>query len=72
MFKMHSLCLLRFNILYIFDAFKGGLTPENVSQAAHTAGVVGVDVSSGVEQKGIPGVKDVTAMQSFVANARLL
>lgn len=43
-----------------------------MSQAAHTAGVVGVDVSSGVEQKGKPGMKDVVAMQSFVANARTL
>ena len=49
----------------------GGLTPDNVSQAAHTAGVVGVDVSSGVEQQGKPGVKDLAVMQSFVANARL-
>ena len=72
MYQILSQCLLRFNIFYKFDISKGGLTPENVSQAAHTAGVVGVDVSSGVEQKGKPGVKDVIAMQSFVANARLL
>ena len=48
----------------------GGLTPDNVGEAAVTAGVMGVDVSSGIEQTGKPGVKDVPVMKSFIANAR--
>lgn len=48
----------------------GGLTPDNVGEAAVTAGVMGVDVSSGIEQTGKPGVKDVSVMKSFIANAR--
>jgi phosphoribosylanthranilate isomerase len=48
----------------------GGLTPDNVSEAAVTLGVMGVDVSSGVEQKGLPGVKDLAVMRCFIENAR--
>jgi anthranilate synthase/indole-3-glycerol phosphate synthase/phosphoribosylanthranilate isomerase len=46
----------------------GGLTPDNVADAATTAGVVGVDVSSGIETA--PGVKDPVKTKAFVSNAR--
>ena len=48
----------------------GGLTVENVGEAADTSGVMGVDVSSGVEMKGQPGVKDLDALRGFILNAR--
>ncbi len=48
----------------------GGLTPENVSQAVRTVRPYAVDVSSGVEVEGSPGVKDLEKMQAFVRNAR--
>ena len=57
-------------ILLSLISLAGGLTPENVLEAAHTPGVVGVDVSSGVEQKGRPGVKDLAVMTSFIHNSR--
>ena len=41
-----------------------------MGDAAVAAGVMGVDVSSGVEQQGKPGVKDIPVMKSFIANAR--
>ena len=44
----------------------GGLTPDNVGQARGTEGVLGVDVSSGIEVS--PGVKDVPMMQLFIRN----
>ena len=47
----------------------GGLTPDNVAEAAATVGVVGVDVSSGIETN-TPGVKDPVKTKAFVANAR--
>jgi phosphoribosylanthranilate isomerase len=50
--------------------FIGGLTVENVGEAAVTSGVMGVDVSSGVEIKGRPGVKDLEALKGFILNAR--
>ena len=46
----------------------GGLTPGNVGEAIGRVQPYGVDVSSGVEDS--PGVKDVTKMATFLANAR--
>jgi phosphoribosylanthranilate isomerase len=45
----------------------GGLTPENVAEAARTVGPYAVDVSSGVERLG--GEKDHEAVRAFVRNA---
>lgn len=45
----------------------GGLTPENVSDAARTVEPYAVDVSSGVERSD--GEKDHEAVESFVRNA---
>ena len=47
----------------------GGLTTNNVATAAATLGVVGVDVSSGVETS--PGIKDPAKTKLFISNARL-
>ncbi|CAH0522614.1 unnamed protein product [Peronospora belbahrii] len=44
----------------------GGLTPENVVKALSVGHPVGVDVSSGVEVKGSPGVKDLDKMAMFL------
>ena len=46
----------------------GGLGADNAAAAASTAGVCGLDVSSGVETA--PGVKDHALLSSFVRNAR--
>ncbi|SDM60537.1 phosphoribosylanthranilate isomerase [Halogranum gelatinilyticum] len=45
----------------------GGLTPENVAEAVATVDPFAVDVASGVESTG--GIKDPTAVETFVANA---
>ncbi|WP_101294482.1 phosphoribosylanthranilate isomerase [Halegenticoccus soli] len=45
----------------------GGLTPENVAEAAATVRPYAVDVASGVEADG--GVKDHDAVRRFVRNA---
>ena len=46
----------------------GGLCPENVGQAIHLLQPLGVDVSSGVEER--PGKKDVTRMNDFVKEVK--
>jgi phosphoribosylanthranilate isomerase len=46
----------------------GGLTPDNVAEAARLTGAKQVDVSSGVENA--PGVKDAALMQRFSAAVR--
>lgn len=45
----------------------GGLTPENVGEAAALTGARQVDVSSGVESA--PGVKDIPKIRAFLAAA---
>lgn len=47
----------------------GGLDPSNVARAIQTARPAGVDVSSGVESA--PGVKDISRIKAFVAQARV-
>lgn len=44
----------------------GGLTSENVSKAIAIAHPLGMDVSSGVEVKGSPGVKDLAKVAGFL------
>ena len=48
----------------------GGLTIENVSAAVNIPGVIGVDVSSGVELKGQPGKKDGALVKGFIEAAK--
>lgn len=45
----------------------GGLTPENVSDAVQLNGVIGVDVSGGVETDG---AKDMNKITNFIRNAK--
>lgn len=46
----------------------GGLTPENVAEAARLTGAPLIDTSSGVESA--PGVKDIDRIAAFCAAAR--
>lgn len=48
----------------------GGLTTENVVEAIDIPGVLGVDVSSGVEVKGQPGKKDGALVKDFIEATR--
>ena len=48
----------------------GGLTTENVVEAIDIPGVLGVDVSSGVEVKGQPGKKDSALVKDFIEATR--
>ena len=47
----------------------GGLTPENVAEAAHGVQPYAVDVASGVET-GTPGVKDLAKVERFIRSGR--
>jgi phosphoribosylanthranilate isomerase len=48
----------------------GGLTPENVADAIRIARPYAVDVSSGVEVAGKPGIKDPLKMRDFIQAAK--
>lgn len=48
----------------------GGLTPENVGERVQAIQPWGVDVASGVEPEGQPGVKDVDKVKAFIEAAR--
>ncbi|TMW64388.1 hypothetical protein Poli38472_013010 [Pythium oligandrum] len=48
----------------------GGLTAENVGKAIAIAQPLGVDVSSGVEVKGSPGVKDLDRVARFLKTVK--
>ncbi len=48
----------------------GGLTPDNVFDAIRATACWGVDVSSGIEVDGRPGVKDLMRMRQFVDAVR--
>jgi phosphoribosylanthranilate isomerase len=47
----------------------GGLKPDNAALARQVESVIGLDVSSGVELSGRPGVKDHTLVEAFLRNS---
>jgi phosphoribosylanthranilate isomerase len=48
----------------------GGLTPDNVADAIRIARPYAVDVASGVEVPGKPGIKDPARMRDFIQAAK--
>jgi phosphoribosylanthranilate isomerase len=65
-FDWHVLAELDLKLPFMVS---GGLTAENVAEAARVTRAGGVDVSSGVE--GAPGVKDSEMIRAFIRAARM-